>query len=852
MKKPPRIARWILSVTNRKSNREIVLGDFEEFYNEICFEKGWLLAYLWFYTQAFKSIPRFILTSIYWGAVMFTKYLKLTFRNMAKHKGYSFINISGFAVGLACFILISMWVADELSYDKFHKNIDRIYRVNTITGNEKIITSSSLRLGEEMKDKYPEIEAYTNFIPWVRSLLKYKDRVYDEWNIYLVDPAFFKMFTFDFLAGDPNSVLQDRYSIVITEETARKYFGDENPIGKSLYSDVYQRDFKVTAVVKKMPANSTLQFNIAGRIDLMTKQRMESWEFSGWTYIELKSNTSEEAFNQKIKDFYKINVAPEWEAYPELQQYSSIHLYEDGKPGLVKLVYLFSAVAIFVLIIAFANFSNLSTARATKRAQEVGVRKVFGAHKRQLVYQFLGEAIVVSFISLIFAVVLVAVLLPYFNQFTGKSLELLNGNVFIKVVELLALVLISGIAAGSYPAFILSSFKPAAVLKGKSGLIKNGLYFRRILTIGQFAISIGLIVCTLVVSKQMRYIQETDSGMERDRIITIANNPELMKKFDAFESELKQNPLIENVTASATRPFDVGQYIEVNWEGHMNEPPRGMQYTMADYYFLSTFGMKLVKGRFFSRDFATDSTDACLINETAASMMDFDNPVGKSLYFGHPAFPEEKRNLRIIGVVKDFHSRSLYSPIGPFVFKMYRPWHTYIFIKLKEDETQKAVAAVESITKKYAPDYPYSYEFLDDSYNRLYLMENKMSSVFNIFAVIATIVSCLGLFGLSAFTAEQRTKEIGIRKTLGASVFGIATMLSKQFAVWIIIANLVAFPFTYYFMKKWLADFVYRIDLNLSLFIAAGFISLVIAVLTVGYQTIKAALSNPVESIKYE
>lgn len=783
---------------------------------------------------------------------MVFNYLKVIYRNLMRHKGYSFINISGLAVGLACFILISMWIIDEIGFDKFHTNIDRIYRVNTVTKSGKIIPNSSLRLGSELQSKYPDIEAYTNFIPWARSLLKYEDKIYDEQNIYLVDPAFFKMFSFEFIAGNPDNVLPDKFSIVITDETARKYFGNDDPMGKQVYSDVFDRTFKVTAVVKKMPSNSTLQFNIAGSVELMSQQRRESWEFSGWTYIMLKKNVPEESFNEKIKNFYTTYVDPEWSAYPRLQKYASLHLYESGEPGLVKLVYIFSAVAFFILIIAFANFTNLSTARATKRALEVGVRKVIGANKKQLVTQFIGESIIISFVSLLFAIAIVVLLLPNFNQFTGKSLSLIRGNLFADVTELLSLAIFSGVIAGSYPAFVLSSFKPASVLKGKSASNKIGLIFRRALTIGQFTISIGLIICTILVSQQMNYIQEIDLGMNREHIVTMANNPQLTKRFDTYKSELMQYPMVRNVSASATQPFDVGQNININWQGHMNEEPRNMQYTMVDYDFLSTLGMTLVHGRTFSKDFANDSTEACLINETAASIMGFENPIGRTLYFGHPAFPEEKRNLNIIGVVKDFHSRSLHNPIAPFVFKMYRPWHNYIFIKLNPGNIKSTIADIEIVTKKYAPEYPFKFEFLDDAYNNLYVMEQKTQSIFNVFAIIAIIVSCLGLFGLAAFTAEQKTKEVGIRKVLGASVTSITRMLSRQFAIWVLVANIIAWPVAYYVLNKWLQDFVYKIDITVWPFILAGIIAFLIAVLTISFQSIKAAIANPVESLKYE
>ncbi|OGU56777.1 MAG: hypothetical protein A2V66_00205 [Ignavibacteria bacterium RBG_13_36_8] len=784
---------------------------------------------------------------------MFKNYLKVLLRNLNKNKGYSFINIFGLALGIACFILITMWVTDELSYDRFHLNIDRLYRVNTELTDGRIISNSSLKLGREMKMLFPEIEAYTNFIPWARSLAIYNDKSYDESNIYLVDPEFFKIFSFEFVAGDPLNPLPDMYSFIMTEETAKKYFGDDNPIGKRVYSDIFERDFKVTAIVKKMPSNSTLQFNIASSIDLMPLQRRESWEFSGWTYVLLNRNASVEEFNKKLEDFYTKYVNPEWEGSLKLQNYSTLHLYETGEAGLVKLVYIFSAIAIFVLIIACANFMNLSTARAAKRALEVGVRKVNGAQRKQLILQFLGESIFTSFLATLIAVVIVELTLPSFNNFAGKSLSFLGGDVSNFLLLLAVLALFTGIFAGIYPAFILSSFKPTTVLKGggASSSVK-GVFFRKILTIGQFTISISLIICTLLVKEQMDYVREADLGMDRDMILTLPNNIELMNKFDAYKSELLHNTSIINLSASATQPFDVNQNIGINWEGHMDEDAIGMRYTMIDYDFFSTMGMKLVQGRDFNPAFPTDSTEAVIINESAAELMGFDNPIGKIVYFSHPAFPEEKRFVKIIGVVKDFHFLSLHSPMGPFVFNMYRPWHFNIFIKLKPGNVQQTIAGIENVTKKFASNYPFKYEFLDDTYNRLYLMEIKISQLFNVFAGLAIIISCLGLFGLAAYTTEQRTKEVGIRKVLGSSVVGIVLILSREFVKWVIVANLIAWPVAYLFINKWLQDFAYKIEVSIWLFILSGLIALFIAIATVSYQTIKAAIANPIKSLRYE
>jgi putative ABC transport system permease protein len=784
---------------------------------------------------------------------MFRNYFKIMLRNLWKYKSFAFINIFGFSIGIACFLLISLWVTNELSYDKFHKNIDRLYRINTELSDGRIIPNSSLRLGKELQLRYPEIKEYTNFIPWARSLVKYKNKSYDENNIYLVDPAFFSMFSFHFVSGNPSNPLPDSYSIIMTDETARKYFGNENPIGKRVHSDLFDRDFTVTAVVKKMPTNSTLQFNIAGSINLMPLQRRESWEFSGWTYILLKENVSEKEFDTKIKNFYKKYVNTQWDATLKLQNYASIHLFENGKAGLVKLVYIFSIVAVLVLLIACFNFMNLSTARSTRRALEVGIRKVNGAGRKNLIFQFLGESVFITFLAAFIALIIVELALPSFNNFTGKSLSFNYENINKFVLGPFAIALFTGLIAGIFPAFILSSFKPASVLKGgKLSSFAKGAFLRKVLTTSQFILSIGLIICALIVKEQMDFVRNTNLGMDRESVITLPNNVEISKKYDTYKSLMLRNKGIESVSASATQPFDVNQNIEINWQGHMDEEPVNMRYTMIDYDFFKTMGMEIVDGRDFSKKFPADSTHAVILNESAVKLMGFKNPIGKTVYFGHPAFPENKRFVKIIGVVKDFHFRSLHSPMGPFIFRMYQPWLFNIFIKLKPGNVQETIAGIQEISKKIAPDYPFKFQFLDDIYNRMYLMENKVSVLFNVFSGLAIIISCLGLFGLAAYTVEQRTKEIGIRKVLGAKVPAIVFLLSKEFTKWIIIANVIAWPVAYYFMSNWLNSFAYRIDVSIWYFLFAGGIAVVVALVTIGIHAIKAATANPIESLRYE
>ncbi len=783
---------------------------------------------------------------------MLKNYLKLAYRNIKRQKLYSFINISGLSIGIACFLLISLWVFDELSYDQFHINKERIFRVNTMTSEYGLVTSSSWRLGPALKEKYPEIEAYTRIWPFSRSLVKYKDKIFDESSFWLADPALFRMTSFQFIQGSRESALKDKYTVVITEETAQRYFGNENPMGKSLFVREYEHDFEVCGVIKNIPLNSSIRFDLIGRVDLMPRQRLESWEFTGYTLVLLNGHVSPDDFGEKISTFYKKFVNPETDAYPLLQLLTNIHLYEYGRPGLIKQVYLFSVIAIFILLIACINFMNLSTARATRRAVEVGVRKVFGAYRKQIIIQFLSESILISVLSLIIGVFILEVLVVYINQITDKQLSLFSGNMTHKVMFLVISVIVTGILSGSYPALYLSSFHPVKTLKGKSLPANGGKSFRRVLTIFQFAVSIGLIICVFTVQKQLRYIETKDIGFKKELILNVINNPDLNSRFDTFRNELLQNPDIESVTSSASIPFNIGTSININWEGHFDQDPVSMPYNMVEYDFFKTFGMKFIEGRSFSNLISTDEQEACIINESAARLMGYESAVGKQVYFDHPAFEESFKKVRIIGVVNDFHAHSLYKEIVPSIFRMYKPWQFYIYIKIAPGDAREILKFVEEITRVFAPEYPFRYEFVDQTYWQMYQAELNTRKILNSFAIIAILISCLGLFGLASYTVERRTVEIGIRKVVGSSILEIAVMLSKEFLKWVIFANLIAWPVAWYVMNKWLDNFVYRIDLNWWIFIASGLLGLIVALVTVIFQSVKAAMMNPAETLRYE
>jgi putative ABC transport system permease protein len=788
---------------------------------------------------------------------MLRNYLKIALRNLKRYKVYSFVNIGGLTVGMACFILIGMWVKDELSFDRFHQKKDRTYRILNRMQGGSFYSSLTYALGPALKAQYSEVEESCRVWFWaggvVKYLVKYQDKSFEEENIYLADPGFFKIFSFPFIRGNPETALDDRYSVVLTEETARKYFGDEDPIGKVLHIVQQEGDFKVTGVTKSLPLNSHLRFDFVVRIEFLGEDRLARWdEWTGPTYLLLRPGVSAADFETRIAGIYKENISPDVTYRPALQPLTKVHLYESGRPGQVKKVYTFSVIAIFILLMACINFMNLATAQSARRSGEVGTRKVIGALRRQIVRQFLVEAVLIAFLALFLALTVVELVLPYFNQFTEKSMALLSGGSLPFILALLLVALGTGLLAGSYPAFFLSSFQPAQTLKSRSSSGSKRAGLRKALIVVQFAISAGLIICTLIVSSQLRFIQNQDLGLDREHVVILYNNPVIMPKFDAFKNHLLAQPGIRNVTSAAQLPTRVGENIEINWEGNPTQEMMPVDYTVVDYDFFKTFDMKILQGRSFSREFSTDEKTACIINQTAAERMGLESPVGTKIYMAHPAWEESFRFAQVIGVVRDFHDRSLHTAIQPFVFRMYKPWHQYVFVKIDGTRIQGTLARIQDAFKTYSPGYPYRFEFMDDAFNRQYMSERQLGKLFNGFSLLSVLIACLGLFGLASYTTEQKTKEIGIRKVLGASVPGIVVLTLREFIKWVVVSNLIAWPAAYYVMHLWLQEFAYKVSIGPLLFGLSAGLTLFVALATVSYHSLRAALANPVDSLRYE
>jgi len=851
-----KLPQWIFFLLQWFTDEEI-LASIEEDLEVRCIKAsekhGEILARFLCQWQGFSLLFSFSLESFLWGVTMFQNYIKVAFRHIKRRKVYSFINILGLTIGMACFLLIGLWVKDELSFDRFHQKKERIYRVLNRLSDDSTEFNITYALGPALKAEYPEVEEACRVCTWYGSHVRYQDNIYVERNIYLSDPNFFRIFSFPFVKGNPETALSDQYSLVITEQTAQKYFGKEDPMGKVLNLSQWDDDFTVTGVIENIPMNSHLRFDIMGRIEFLGEDRLARWEeWSGPNYILLQPDVSPEEFETKITDIYKKNVGPETAYVPELQPLTRVHFYEPGRPGRVRKVTMFSVIALFILVMACINFMNLATAQSSKRALEVGMRKVIGAQRRQIIRQFLGEAVLIAFFALILALIAVEMILPYFSQFTGKSLTLISDMNISLVFTLLLITLGTGILAGIYPALFLSSFRPAQVLKSQLFSKNRGSPIRKILIVVQFSISVGLIVSTFLVSQQLRYIQKKDLGLDRDHIIGLYVYPNFIPKFETFKNSLLNQPGIQDVTSAAQPPFRVGENIQINWEGNQTDQMISADYTCVDYDFFKTFEMPILQGRAFSKEYPTDERTACVINETAARRMGITNSVNTNIYMNHPAWPESFRSARIIGVVKDFHSRSLHTAIRPFVFRMYKPWHQYAFIKMKGSQVQKALALIKKAYKDFSPGIPFDYLFLDELFNQQYTSERQLGRLFNAFTFLSVAIACLGLFGLASFTVEQRTKEIGIRKVLGASNQRIAAMTTWEFLKWILLANLIAWPVSYFVMSKWLQDFAYKISIGPLVFVLAAVLSLVVALLTVSYHSVKIALSNPAGLLRDE
>jgi putative ABC transport system permease protein len=775
---------------------------------------------------------------------------------MIRDRQFTLLNLIGLATGLACALLIYLWVTDEVSFDKFFANSDQMYQlmeVRNYPGHAGISDESSGLLSETVKTQMPEVEYAATIAPpnWFQKFTL----TVGEKNIkavgQYVGKDYFNIFSFKLIKGNKDDVLKDKSSIVISETLANKLFGTtEDVIGKKIR---FQQDtsFFVSGIFEDLPRNSSEQFDFV--LSFEYYKSIASWVTSWYNggphnYILLKKGTDVNAFNKRVYDiitrnandtFRKVTAIPFATAY---LNNTFIHGARVG--GRMEYVRLFSIIAIFILAIACINFMNLSTAKASRRLKEVGIKKVVGAGRKQLIFQFLSESVLLAFISVVFALLIVLLLLPEFNQLTDKHLSLhFNSELLLGV---LCITLFTGFVSGSYPALYLSGFNPISILKNKLSSSIGEVWARKGLVVFQFAITITLIIAVLVVYKQIGLIQSVQLGYNKDNILRFNAEGKILRNEVNFLTELKRIPGVIN--ASTTTHEMVGRNFGGNMIDWPGKDPNGVYYfegVNAGYDFVETMGMQMLAGRSYSKQFASDST-AIVLNETAVKTIGLKDPVGKTIrWFGH--------DVHIIGVVKDFHFESLHQPVVPLYIALdYGEVWDRVMVRLSSTGQKETIARIEDAYEKYNPGFPFEFSFLDDAYQKQYAAEKRVSVLSRYFAGLAIVISCLGLFGLAAFTAQRRQKEIGIRKIIGASVSNIFLMLSKDFLLLVLIAILVAFPLSWWAMNNWLQGFAYRINISASIFIVAGTSIILITLLTISYQAIKAAVANPVKSLRSE
>jgi len=795
-------------------------------------------------------------------------YFKIASRRIRRHKSFSFINIAGLAIGMACTIVILLWVQSELSYDRFHEKKDSLFRVAAFISFPNRSGHSVIGpppLAPALKEEFPDIIQSTRVDDCSRLVFKNQDKVFYEQKGLLADPSFLEMFTFPLIQGNPQTVLSEPFNIILTQKTAIKYFGSEDPVSKTLMVEGIA--ITVTGVMKDVPENSHFQFDFVLPFEIKREMgdNLDYWGNSNsYAYVQLHEQANPTEVDKKIENFLRDKLAAvfqmenPYDVKLYLQSITDIHLsshVEDQDYAVVserKYVYVFSVVAFFILIIACINFMNLFTARSMRRAKEIAMRKVVGSRRTQLVKQFLTESLLFSFASLIVAVIIVQSFLPISKDFLNKSL-FMNLLDFKFGAVLLLITFLTGILAGSYPALFLSSLDAIRILKGMDQRARGQLWVRKLLVIAQFSLSIILIVASIIIFQQINFMQNTELGFDKDNVVYMPLKGNIGQHYGTFKNELLQEPGILSISAKNSHPLLESDYTtQIEWPGKDPAQRILMEVTGVDYDYIETMRLEMKEGRSFSREYPTDAGGAFILNEKAVELMGLESPVGKEITVWR------KKGV-VTGIVKDAHFRSLKHQIEPQIQYLYADLDTQemnecgvILVRIKGTQIPGTIALLEKTWKKLETNFPFEFGFLDQSVANQYRSESQMSQIINIFMLLGIFISCLGLFGLASFMAEQRTKEIGIRKVLGASVAQILFMLSTDFAKWVALASLIAWPSAYFMLRRWLGEFAYRVDIGIAIFVLSTVLALLIALLAVGYQAMKAARQNPARALKYE
>jgi putative ABC transport system permease protein len=850
--------------------RAETIGDFEERFRVEIRMVGATAARSWYAVQVLRLIPYLIKDRLYWSSLMLKNYLLIAWRNMKKFKAYSALNIFGLAVGLAVFILIMLFVRTELSYDRYHAQAANIYQINNESpggdylGSNIFVPSPGPMAAALVRD-FPEVRAAARIVSNGNVLIKIGNESFLEKSFFWADSQIFDIFSFPLVRGDQASVLKDPFSILLSERESRRLFGGEDPIGRSILYQASGKpyEFRVAGVFRDIPANSHFVMDVVAPFETMS--RVLDWDITEWgsnsfyTYVLLRPGTSAEALEAKLPAFIDKNGGDKvWSVQGKKMRFfllplTRIHLHSRGHFPIAptadaRFVFLFATIAVLVLIIACVNYMNLATARSLKRAKEIGLRKVVGAAKGQIRRQFLGDSTLTAFLSLLVAIGLVQAALPAFRSFVQREIAFNPFREAALMPGLILLALLVGAAAGIYPALVVSSFRPVATLKGTGALRFKGRILRDVLIVFQFAASITLIICTIGVRGQLRFIRNTDMGYAREQILVLRPKGGVSQNIEVFKAELRRNPSVLGIAGSASLPNSISSSTQAKWPGRPEAVQIPIYVQEADYDFVDLYGLEIVQGRSFSRSFPSDANGAFLINEAAQKALGWDDPIGRE--FNH--WGRDKPAGRIVGMVKDFHMHSLHLPIMPLYVFLDPQAGRVLSIKIQGRNIPETIAAIKRIWDRFADGYPFEYSFFDEIFDQAYRTEQRLGTMYGVFAGLAVLIACLGLVGLAAFAAEQKTKEIGIRKVLGASSPGIIVLISREFMKWVVLANVVAWPVGYLAMKSWLQGFAYRAALSPVAFLSAGLAAFAIAAAVIALQTHRAASANPADSMRCE
>ncbi len=866
-----RLSGWLLRLFFRDSRHKFIIEELEEGFDLYRDEYGMRRSYVWYIVQLIKIIAGKIYNNLFWSSSMFKNYCKIALRNITKNKGYSFINVFGLAIGIASFILISIYVLYELSYDRYHNNAGQIFRAAQVLkeghaheGNN-LFAGTPMPLAPLLKEKFPEVINVTRFTREINVRLKIENREFFEEELFYTDPDMFNVFSFKFISGDKQTALENPFSLVLSRNAAVKYFGSTDVIGKTVkYDNLY--DFSVTGVIENIPQNSHFKFDVLLSLKTLINHPDERYRNymrwggpSGYTYLVLKKNTDFQNFNTKIDHLLKTTPVNRDGDYNKLfiQPLKDIHLHSKLDSELSAnndfgTMVILSLIAVLILMIACINYMNLTTAQSSVRVKEVGIRKVFGAQKKQLARQFLTESFLMTFFAMSAALILVKIVLPYYNSFVERQFQfdLIHDSELILSIILLT-VLIS-LFAGSYPAIYISSFKPVLILKNIIHKGIRGKSLRNILVTFQFTISIILIICTIIVKNQLFYINNTELGYDRDNLVVVRLLDKRFRsekqKLEVIKSELVKHADIYSASSSSHLPGRINSEVLIQIPGKSNIPQFEGDENRVDINFIDLYGIEITEGRSFSREFPSDSKGAFIINETAAGMLGWKDPVNRELVRG--------TNIRgkIIGVMKDFNAHSLYQNIGPVHLWFQEPliYQQNLTIRTSGRNSSAVLRYIKLKVNEIAPDFSAEYHFYENIYNNMYKSEIKLEKILTLFSLLGILLSCFGLFGFSSIIMKSRTREIGIRKVCGASTGRIIFLISKEYVKLVLFANILAWPAAWFLMNSWLKNFAYKTMIDTEIFFITGFATLMIGLATVGFKSVKSSLTNPVDTLKYE